>query len=263
MTSNLDTAFLGMQSGQEADAFRYYQILAKTPLFLVLDHEAEDETITPRLFDLQSGAMVLAFETEDRLAAWAADTGLGTLPYAMLPGRIIAQQLAPLNVALGLNFGAASQTILPSDAMEWLSQMLDVAPEPVQARIDQVLPLGSVPAALLAALDLAMTGAAGLASAAYLALARYQSGGQGHIVAICGAAPQAEPALTRAIAEALVFAGLEAGALDVTFVPSGSKLADILAHLGHRITIPDLTLADAPPPRPAPGADPTKPPRLK
>ncbi len=263
MTSNLDTAFMGMQTGQEADAFRFYQILAETPLFLVLDHEPEAATITPRLFNLHTGSMVLAFETEDRLAAWAGEMGLGTLPYAMLPGRIIAQQLAPLDLALGLNFGAPSETILPHAAMDWLSQMLDVAPEAVQARIEQVLPLGAVPPALLAALDLAMTGAGGLAAAAYLAAVRYQSGAQGHIVAIFGAAPQAEAALTRAIAESLGFAGLEAGVLDVTFLQANSGLAETLAKRGHALTIPDLILPDAPSARPAPGADPAKPPILK
>ena len=105
--SNLDRAFLGMEAG---DAQHFYQILAETPLYLVLDTEAQGDTINPRLFD-PPGALVLAFDSADRLAAWSDEMGLGALPYAVLPGRIIAQYLTGLS--LGLNFGAPSQTILP------------------------------------------------------------------------------------------------------------------------------------------------------
>ena len=148
--SNLDRAFLGMEAG---DAQHFYQILAETPLYLVLDTEAQGDTIRPRVFD-PPGALVLAFDSQDRLAAWSDEMGLGVLPYAVLPGRIVAQYLT--GMSLGLNFGAPSQTILPPEALAWLTEMLDVTPEPIQARIREILPLGALPPALLAALtDLA------------------------------------------------------------------------------------------------------------
>lgn len=253
--NDLDLAFAEMALTDSAQSARFYQILAETPLFLILEHEASGENITPRVFDLPDGAIVLAFDSEERLGDWAD----GAVPYAMLPGRVIAQQLASLGIGLGLNFGAVSQTILPPEAMVWLTEMLDVAPEPMDARIETVLPLGPMPPALMAALDMGF--AAGLAQGAYLAAVRYQSGGQGHILGFMGAT--AEAALTRAVAERLVFSNLEAGALDVTFVQAGSKLADMLAARGQALPIPALILPEAPNARPAPGSDPDRPPLLK
>lgn len=252
--NDLDLAFAQM-TADDAQSARFYQVLAETPLFLILEVEASGETITPRVFDLPDGAIVLAFDSEDRLGDWAE----GALPYAMLPGRVIAQQLADLGIGLGLNFGAVSETILPPEAMVWLTEMLDVAPEPMDARIDSVLPLGPLPPALMAALDMGF--AAGLAQAAYLAAVKYQSGGQGHILGFVGAT--AEAALTRAVAERLSFSNLEAGALDVTFVAAGSQLAEILATRGQALPIPTLAAPEAIAPRPAPGSDPDRPPKLK
>lgn len=252
--NDLDNAF-SLMGDNDAQSARFYQILAETPLFLILEHEADGETLTPRVFDLPDGAIVLAFDSEDRLGDWAQSP----LPYAMLPGRVIAQQLASLGIGLGLNFGAVSETILPPEAMEWLTEMLDVTPEAMDARIDAVQPLGPMPPALMTALDMGF--AAGLAQAAYLAAVRYQSGGQGHILGFVGAT--AESALTRAVAERLVFSNLEAGALDVTFVQAGSKLADMLAARGQELPIPALILPETPMDRPAPGSDPDRPPILK
>lgn len=253
--SDLDLAFAEMALADDAQSARFYQILAETPLFLILEVEAVGETLTPRVFDLPDGAIVLAFDSEERLADWAD----GALPYALLPGRVIAQQLASLGIGLGLNFGAVSQTILPPEAMEWLTEMLDVAPEPMDARIESVLPLGPMPPALMVALDMGF--AAGLAQVAYLAAVRYQSGGQGHILGFIGAT--AEAALTRAVAERLVFSNLEAGALDVTFVQAGSPLAQLLSSRGQELPIPALIPPEAPTTRPSPGSNPDRPPILK
>lgn len=253
--NDLDLAFAEMAQTDGAQSARFYQILAETPLFLILEVEALGETITPRVFDLPDGAIVLAFDSEERLGEWSE----GAVPYAMLPGRVIAQQLASLGLGLGLNFGAVSQTILPPEAMVWLTEMLDVAPEPMDARIETVVPLGAVPPALIAALDMGF--AAGLAQSAHLAAVRYQSGGQGHILGFVGAT--AEAALTRAVAERLVFSNLEAGALDVTFVQAGSKLAQMLARHGLALPIPAFVAPDVPTERPAPGSDPERPPILK
>lgn len=254
MQNDLDLAFAQMTQ-DDAHSARFYQILAETPLFLILEVEADGETLTPRVFDLPEGAIVLAFDSEERLGDWTD----AALPYAMLPGRVIAQQLAALGLGLGLNFGTVSQVILPPDAMVWLTEMLDVTPEIMDAHIAEVLPLGPLPDALIAALDMGF--AAGLAQSAYLALVRYASGGQGHIMAFVGAT--AETALTRAVAERLVFSNLEAAALDVTFVDAGSKLAQVLAARGRLLAIPARAAPDAPAPRAAPGSDPDRPPILK
>ena len=121
-----------MQTGGDAQALRFYQVLADATLFLLLEQEAEGDRINPKVFDLEDGPVVLAYDSDDRLAVM----GQGPLPYAALPGRIIAQHLAGQGVALGLNFGsgAPSEVMLPPEAMRWLAEMLDSQPVQLEAQ---------------------------------------------------------------------------------------------------------------------------------
>jgi hypothetical protein len=120
-----------------------------------------------------------------------------------------------------------------------------------------------LPEALFSALDGRLARAAGLASSAWLAEVRYDDGARGHLLAIVGAAPGAERTLAQAVGEALGFSGLEAGALDVTFVAADSPLLDRIARTGLRfdISAPEPAVSASGPA--APGMDPDRPPRLK
>lgn len=267
----LDSAAAAMADQPDGSAahLRFYQILAETPLVLLLTQEAEGSDLAPRLFDLPSGALVLAFDSEDRLAHWAQDNGLGPQPYAELPARVIAQQLGGFDtVGLGLNFGAgtASEMILPPAALAWLRDVLDIAPQTVPMHIAEVLPLPSPPQQVLGALTIGLARAGGLAQAARIAKVRYGNGAQGHILAIFGAAPQAEAPLSRAVAEALAFSGLEAAMLDVIFLAADSPLAAPVLRHGAEVALPPppAAAADTPPHTPrAPGMDKSAPPKLR
>ena len=266
----LDIAYAAMQAGGEAEGLRFYQLLADAPLSLLLAREAEGEAIEPQVFDLSDGPVVLVFDSEERLAGFQ-DT---PAPYATLPGRVIAQGLVGQGLAgqglvgqglwLGLNLGsgADSETLLPPAALEHLLALLDVAPVQAEAR-----PAGfaapSVPPALAQALTVALQGAAGLAGGAVLAAVRYDSGAQGHMLALVGADPLAQGALARGVAEALSFAGLEAAALDVTFLAPDDPALNVMAAVGQTFAIA-APVADEPAPIPAaPGTDPSRPPRLR
>ena len=87
--TELDTAYDLMAGGDEAAGLRFYRALADATLFIVLEREAEGEVIAPRVFDLESGPVILAFDSEERLASLGPDP----VPYAALPGRIVAQQM--------------------------------------------------------------------------------------------------------------------------------------------------------------------------
>jgi hypothetical protein len=263
--SALDLAAAAMPSS-EAARLQFYHIFAETPLTLLLQREAVGEDLAPMSFDLPTGAMILAFDSEDRLAAWAASQGQGALPYAQIPGRVLAGLIAGQDgLDLGLNFGAgtASEMVLPHAAMDWLAEMLAVAPQEQAAQVTQVLPLGVAPAGVVQALSRALIGAGGLAEAAVLARVAYQSGAQAHVLAFFGAAPAAEAPLARAVAQALAFSGLEAAAVDVIF-PAPSRTAAALRAQGQPIALPAVpVLPDpAPPPR-APGMDKDAPPKLR
>lgn len=257
--TNLDIAYAAMQAGDEAAGLQFYRLLADATLFLLLEREAEGERVDPRVFDLPDGPVLLAYDSEERLAVM----GAGPLPYAALPGRIIAQQMLGKGLSLGLNFGsgAASEALLPPDALRWLCEMLEAVPAEVEATPAQFFAPQGLPDALSDALRFTLGGAAGLARAALLAGVRYQDGRFGHMLAVIDAVPGAEEALARAMAEALAFSGLEAGELDVTFLGSDDPAVLALARVAAVFEVPDRVVEVAVE-RAAPGMD-GKPPRLR
>lgn len=256
----LDQAHAAMLTEDESAARRFYQLLADAPLFLLLERDAEGDALAPQVFELSDGPVLLAFDSEERLAGFQDRP----LPYASLPGRVIAQQMAGQGLWLGLNLGtgAASETLLPPEAMDHLLALLDVAQTKAEAHA-RSFAAPNLPASLDRALELALEQASGLAAAAVLARVVYDNGGQGHMLALVDAAEMAQPMLARAMAEALSFAGFEAAALDVTFVEAASPVLARMLAVGRVYDVPAPVQAEPAPVRPAPGSDPSKPPRLR
>lgn len=256
----LDRAHAAMDASPEDGAARlgFYHCLADTQLFLLLSEEPKGDHVTPRTVDVDGATYALGFDDEARLARF---TG-APAPYAILPGRVLAGMLAAGGAGLGLNLDVApSSILLPPDAVSWLAETLEQGGGTEEnARPESVSAPEGVPQALLAALDAKLARAEGLASHACLAAARYASGATGHVLFFIGATPAAEGALTRAVSEALTFSGIEAGALDVGFAEAESALAERLERVGLRFDLPQV---EAPAPRPAPGSDPEKPPKLR
>ncbi len=258
--TELDRAHAVMEAGAEDGAARlgFYHSLADTQLFLLLTAEPAGDDISPQTYDFEGVPHALAFDTEERLAEF---TG-AAVPYAALPGRVLAGMLAGAGAGLGLNLGVApSSILLPPEALGWLHETLGQGGGAEgAARPDALTPPGNVPQSALSALDAKLARAGGLASHACLAGTRYAGGETGHLLVFIGAAPGSEAALTRAVSEALTFSGVEAGTLDVGFTDAGSVLAQRVERVGLRF---DLPKADAPEPRAAPGSDPEKPPKLR
>ncbi|MBV2359107.1 SseB family protein [Thalassococcus sp. CAU 1522] len=257
----LDRAFAAADATPDDDAarLRFYERLADSELFLMLAREADGDAVEPAVFSLSDGPVVLAFDREDRLAQFAG----GIVPYAALSGRIVMRLLAGQGLGLGINLDVApSATLLPAQAIDWLAETLDHGPDETEATIEEVSAPTGLPERLLAALDAKLALAAGLAGSAWLAKVRYAGGTQGHLLGFAAAVPGAEPSLARAVNEALVFSGLDAGALDVVFLRTSDPLSASLARVGLRFDLPE-------PPqdrvfRPAaPGMDPDRPPKLK
>jgi hypothetical protein len=253
----LDAAHAAVSAdpGNEVLRLRFFERLADGEMVLLLDREAEGDRLEPRVFDLEDGPVVLVFDREERLARF---TG-GIAPYAALPGRVIAGLLKGQGIGMGVNLGVApSSMLLPPEALDWLAETLAAGPEETEALPREVL-APSVPEAVLTALDAKLARAAGLAQAALLAGVVYADGRRGHVLALLDAAQGAEGALARAMHEALVFSGIEAGELDVVFLASGTPAAEALARVGLRFDLP----AAAPQTPAAPGTDPARPPKLR
>lgn len=259
----LDTAHADMTAAPDDDAarLRFYGRLADGELFLLLEAEPEGDTLTPRVFDLDDGPVVLVFDLEERLSAFAA----GPAPYAALPGRVIAALLAGQGIGLGINLGEApSAMLLPPEAVDWLSETIRHAPAEGAAWFrDAAAP--ALPEALSSALDEKLARAGGLAAQALLVAVRYADDTESHLLAFIDAVPEAEEALARAVSEALTFSGIEAGALDVAFLPGADPIVGVLAQVARRF---DLPLPEAPALREEhvpvpPGMDPDRPPILR
>lgn len=247
METELDRAYRAMEADDTARP-AFYDRLVSGALFAMLGEEG-----APRVFDLDEGRYVLAFDTEERLADFAA----GPTDYAAMPGRRLVAALARQGIGLALNLGGApSQMLLPAEAVDWLAQRAAAEPQPeAEARLTEIRTPGPLPEALIQALDLLLRQASGLAERAYLCRAGDGSGPLRPLLAVIGAAPEAERALARAVQEAAAFADASAP-LDIAFFVAGHPATERLDRVGLRIDLP----APAPE-RPAP--DPTKPPRLR
>ncbi|PYF09710.1 type III secretion system (T3SS) SseB-like protein [Rhodobacter viridis] len=262
-----DRAHAAMEAEPENEALRLavYDRLADAELFVLLENEpdAEDD-IVPQVFETEEGDFVLAFDTEERLASFSEEP----VPYAALPGRVIAQVLAGEGVGLGVNLGVAdSAMLLPPEALEWLTHTLTHVPEAGAARPLEFAGPGLSPAVLallLPAFEAKFEQLAGLATEAVLGSVLWEGGRRGHVLAFFGAPEIARPGIAKAMGEALMFSGLEAGELDVTFLDAADPAAAVLLEKGLVLHLPERVVEEVQELKlTAPGMDPDKPPILR
>ncbi len=260
MITAIDRAFAEMAGAEDEDTLRlaFWGVIADARLFLLLEREAEPGQIVPKVFDLQDGPVILAFDSEERLASFT-----GTISaYAELPGRAIAAQLAGQGVGLGLNLGAPSQTILPHEAMGWLIGLLEQMPDEVRALPEKFLPPDAAPVQLKAALQSRVNALADLCGGILLAAVEYQGGGRGLLLAFLDAKPEVQAALAQTAADAVRFSGLSAASMDVVFLQSDDPRAQAMERAGLRFDPPPEPLSIPGKPA-APGSDPDRPPILR
>lgn len=260
--TQLDQVHAAMLADPEDDGarLRYYRCLADVELFLLLNAEASGETMEPQLFPLADGPVVLAFDSEERLAEF---TGTPS-PYAALPGRVIMAQLKGQETGLGVNLGSEAAWLMAPYAVDWLAGLLEARPAETRGRPTAISRPEVIDPDLAEALAVAVSGAGGLAAAAVLAEAAWADGGRGLLLAYLGAKPEAEEQLARALAEAMAFSGYENGMVDVLFLGQGDPSARALLALGQPLTLPEPPKEKPAPPPPAPpGMNPDLPPRLR
>lgn len=257
----LDAAHAAMMGSPDNDTvrLRFYERLGDVELFLLLEGEAEDEKITPQIYDPGTGPIVLVFDRQERLTAFVG----AAAPYAALSGRVIAGLLTEQGLGLGLNLDVApSAFLLDAQGVSWLAETLGHEPDEIEVQIAELSAPAGLPDLLLTAIDTKLATATGLAQMAYLVGTVDAAGTRSHMLAFIGAAPGAETALARAASEALTFSGIEAGAMDVSFFDADAPIAERLSRVGLRFDLPQPVLVK-PPEMIAPGSDPTKPPRLR
>ncbi|MDO5646947.1 SseB family protein [Paracoccus sp. (in: a-proteobacteria)] len=229
---------LAVQPFHDADApqrARMLSRLADTELFVALTAEPVDDRMTLRMFPLDTGAVALACDGEDRLADFFG----AAVAYVAMPGRAVAALLRDQGAGLLVNPGLPSEMLLDAGMLDWLTGVLAAAPQADQARLALTAPRDGTVDDLAQPLAERLGDMRGLISGA--ALAGVQGGG--HVLILTGAEPDHQPTIAKALAEALAFLPDQPGGVDVSF-------ADALP--GNALQF-DLT----PPERPAP------PPRVK
>ena len=252
----LDHAHAAMEATPEDDTrrLRFYERLADSELFLLLNRDATATMIDPRHIDTEDGRFVLTFDREDRLAAFAG----GPAPYAALSGRAITELLEGQNLGLALNPGVApSATMITAQALDWLRATLGENLTTVEARPSEVHPPTKLPDHLLTSIDAKLATATGFAKCAYLADVTYDDGTRTLLLTFVDALPEAEIALAQAARETLVFSGLEQGTWDVAFLAKTDPFIARLARVALRFDLPEPQAARAP------VQDLNTPPRLK
>lgn len=256
----LDRAHHAMSARPEDASARlaYYHRLAGAELCLLLDHEPQGDDLAPRVLDLSDGPVVLAFDGEERLAAFAD----GPLPYAALPGRVILTLLAGQGIGLGVNLGSDDRAfLLPASAVDWLADLLSQSPEPATAR-----PTGwAAPAdpALAPRIAGLLSGLGALATQGWLATARSDDGTSMQFLVIADPAPGTEEALAKAGAEALAFSGADPSAFSLLFLSGTECRALGLPLLAVPVPLSRPVAPSDPLAPQAPGSDPARPPRLR
>lgn len=251
----------------ETARLAFHAALSGAELVLWLKTEPDEPgALAPRVFPLETGPTVLAFDGEAALAGFAG----ASVPYAALPGRVLVRMLAegggngeaPLSLLVQTESGAAE--LMSPAALAWLAETLAApAPEAATATAGSFGP-PRLPAPMLASLitvlERRLTGVPGL-EAAVLAQVHWQDGGSGHLLALSGLPPEARAPLSRAVAEALALSGLDLPGLDIVF-PAKAQ-ADAIAKPGLRLSPAPFAPPSAPAPPAAPGTDPARPPRLR
>lgn len=258
--TEIDTAHAAMVADEADDIarLRFYERLADSELFMLLEAEAEGDQIKPAMFEAEDQSFVLIFDREERMSEFY---GKDIAPYAALSGRGMAQMLEGQRIGMALNMGVApSAMLVPAEAVDWLAQTLGSDPEEVDGQITELTPPSGLPETLLEALDRKLATAAGLAVEAYLCGVTFDGGGRGHMLAFVGTIEGAEAALTAAVNEALVFSGIEAGMLDVAHLTGDDPVSARVAKVGLRFDLPTPQMPSQPGANP--GMDPNKPPKL-
>jgi hypothetical protein len=220
---------------------RLYERVLDAELLLVLAAEPAGDELHPLALDLAQGALVLAFDRDDRLADFLG----APAPFADLSGRRLVGLLAGRGAGLALNPGAPSATILDRDAVDWLAGMAAQAPAEAAARASRFARPDPAPA-LLAAVGPKLAAMAGRIASAHLVAAHYPDAPARPLLALAGVSETDRPGVAAAIAEAVRFSGAEDAALDVAFPDPGTPLETAARRVGLRLDLP-------PPAAPDPG----------
>ncbi|RNF35544.1 SseB family protein [Paracoccus methylarcula] len=245
MTALDDLAAIAFHDADSAQRARMLSRLADTELSVALVAEPEGDRIELRIFPLDGGPVALACDGEDRLAGFFG----APVAYAAMPGRVLAGLLRQEGVGLLVNPGHPSEMLLDAGMLDWLTGVLSAAPETAEARLRLTAPSPATIEALAEPLAARLADMRGLITGAALAGVRGEDGPKAHLLLIAGAEAGHQPAIAKALAEALAFLPPQPGGVDISFSDAAPPPAALRFELS--------------PPEPSPAERAKAPPRLR
>lgn len=258
----IDRAFLGMEAapGDETARARFHERVLDAELWLLLETEPEsDDRLSPAIFEVAEGRFVLAFDADERLAAFLD----APAPFAALTGRRLVAMIAGHGLGIGLNLGAApSATLLPAETVGWLAAMAEAVPDTVEETPRRIGAPRGAGAELIAALDGKLAAMAGVIGAAHLVTADYADGRSTPLLLLAGVPEAARAGVAAAIAETARLSGGGA-ALDLAFPEEGAPALAAARRHGLTFELPEPAPAPEAAVPAAPGSDPARPPILR
>lgn len=228
--------------------------LADTELVVALTAEPAGDSIELRIFPLETGPVALACDAEDRLADFFG----APVAYAAMPGRVLAGLLLAEGAGLLVNPGHPSEMLLDAAMLDWLQGALSAAPQQAEARLRLTAPAPATVEALAEPLAARLGDMRGLIAGAALAgvagpgvagsgVAGPEGAPVSHLLLVEGAPTDRQPAIAKALAEALAFLPPQPGGVDISF-SDGAAPAGALRF--------DLALPEPPPAPPRPKGPP-------
>lgn len=251
----IDAAYAALEAAKDDAGLRiaFYGQLMASELFLVLEAELEGERLRPLVLGTEAGEIVLAFDRVERLAAFL------DVPrdYVALSGRSLVAMLEGQRIGIALNSEVApSASVIGAETVDWLAGLATRTDSKAE-RVTRFQPPARVPTRLITALQARLGAYAGRVREGFLALAEYDGGGEGLVLALAGVPSEAECAVAEAISEAVRFSGVEGVLLDVMF-PDDVALGRVA-----RVGIALRPVASAWTEARAPGRETERPPRLR
>lgn len=213
MTALDDLALMPFHDATSSQRARMLSRLADTELSVALTGEPKGDRVGLHIFPLDSGPVALACDSEDRLAGFFGKP----VSYAAMPGRVLAGLLQHEKAGLLVNPGFPSEMLLDAEMLHWLTDVLAATPEAAEARLKLTSAAPATVQALAEPLAARFADMSGLISGAALAGTEGEDGPAGHILLIAGAATEHQPAIAKALAEALSFLPPQPGGVDISF----------------------------------------------
>ena len=171
---------------------------------MLLEERLED-TLSPKIQDIDGKPFFLAFDTEARLANFCPCVA----QYVAINGRVLAEVLSGQEVGLALNLNVAgSEILLPFFAMNWLSEVIAKSPEVYHALPKVFFTIDQKAEGILVALSQKLAPSSLLAKDFLLTGVEYDDKSRGILLAIIEAAESTQKVFVKAAHEAILFSVL-------------------------------------------------------